>query len=39
VHREDLTPLIKKLHEARAWYWPEYLRDGFRYALVAMERK
>lgn len=36
AHREDLTPLVRKLHEAKAWPWAEYLREGFRYSLVVL---
>lgn len=36
VHREDLTPLVKKLNDAHVWPWPEYLRDGIRYSLVTL---
>lgn len=37
VHREDLTPLVRKLHARKAWAWPEYLQPRFRYVLVAIE--
>lgn len=35
VRREDLTRLVRELHAKKAWPWPEYVRDGFRYQLVA----
>lgn len=37
ARREDLTPLVRKLNEEQAWLWPEYMRPGFRYLLVALE--
>lgn len=37
VHREDLTPLVKRLDAEKAWLWPEYVRDGFSYGLVVLE--
>lgn len=37
VRREDLTPLVRRLNEAGAWAWPEYLRPGVRYLLHALE--
>lgn len=37
VHREDLTPLVRKLHAQKAWLWPEYLQPRFRYVLIALE--
>ena len=36
VHREDLTPLVRRLHAQKAWPWPEYLQPRFRYVLVAL---
>ena len=36
AHREDLTPLVRSLHAARVWPWPEYVRDRCRYGLVAL---
>lgn len=38
-HREDVTPLAAKLHAQKAWPWPEYLRPGFRYAVVALDAR
>lgn len=38
VHREDVSALVAKLAAARAWPWPEYLRAGIRYEIVALER-
>lgn len=37
VHREDLTPLVRRLHEEKAWPWGEYVRPGFRYLLHALQ--
>lgn len=37
LRREDLTPLVRRLHDQKAWPWPEYVRPGFRYALHALE--
>lgn len=37
VHREDLTPLVAKLTAAGVWPWPEYVRPGVRYAVVALQ--
>lgn len=38
-HREDVTPLVAKLHAQGAWPWPEYLRPGSRYAIVALDAR
>lgn len=37
VHQEDLTPLVRRLHDAKAWPWSEYVRPGVRYVVVALE--
>lgn len=37
IHRDDLTPLVRKLHAAKQWIWPEYVRDGIRYELVVLQ--
>lgn len=37
VHQEDLTPLVRRLNDAKAWPWPEYVRPGIRYTLVVLE--
>lgn len=34
---EDLTPLVAALDARRAWPWPEYVRAGYAYALLALE--
>lgn len=36
VRRDDLTPVVRRLHGRGAWPWSEYVRPGFRYALVAL---
>lgn len=36
VHREDLAPLVAKLHVDKKWIWPEYVREGFRYRLEVL---
>lgn len=38
-HWEDVTPLVRQLHAKRVWPWPEYVRDGFRYAIVTLEAR
>lgn len=36
ARREDLTPLVRRLHAAKVWPWGEYVREGFRYSLVTL---
>lgn len=36
LHREDLTPIIRRLHAHKAWPWPEYVRPGYRYVLLTL---
>lgn len=36
VHQEDLSSLAHALHAKGLWTWPEYLRAGVRYAVVAL---
>lgn len=37
VHQESLAALVERLHARRAWPWPEYVRPGHRYLLLALE--
>lgn len=39
THQEDLTRLVAKLTAQNVWPWPEYVRDGMRYQLVALQRE
>ena len=39
AHREDLTPLVRKLDAGGAWPWKEYVREGCSYALVTLHAK
>ncbi|GEM_PF-4868847 len=38
IRQEDITALVAKLNAAGAWPWPEYVREGMRYQVVALER-
>lgn len=35
VRQEDVTPLVARLP---GWPWPEYVREGIRYLVIALER-
>lgn len=35
----DVTPVVARLHAAGTWPWPEYVRPGFRYAVVALDAR